>query len=836
MLFDLRLALRQALHQPGFAAIAVLTLALAIAANTSIFSLLNGGLLRPAVGLRPDEYVCVYTARRDAVRDFRPFSHAEFLALREKNPVFTDAAAVAFGQVALGREGELHRSFAFLVSENFYSLAGVAPAAGRFFTAPECQPGAGERVVVASDQLWRRSGRRADFIGSTLTLNGHAFTVIGIAPAGFSGVSAILAPELWLPLGVAAEVGAGFRDSEKPASLADPRDYRLNLLARLRPGETLDSVGPMLAPLAARLDRLSPDRVTAPRELILAYPFGITPTPQSNNPLKMLGALTLGMAALVLAIACLNLANMLLARGASRSGEFAVRLALGGSRALVVRQLLAESLLIAFLGGVLGCLAGGWGASLLQDMLQSRVASLGFVVSADFRPDLRVLLVTLGSSALVTLLFSLGPALQSTRVDLVTDLKQRGGGGRSGTWDRLFSGPNLLVTAQIAVSVALLFVAGLFLRGALAASRAPVGLSATSTIMGELDFSLTGTPQIEVERRASAIIDRLRTMAGTKAAGLTTLLPFANVEATGHVAQVKSSFAPKDESPIGAVMAGVTPDFLPSLGVHWRDGRGFTLAEAGSAQARVCIIDEGLAVRLFLHARAVGQHVVLSGTAADGDYEVIGVVNAHAQDAADAAKPLRRVYVPLATAYSPHLFFAVNSSGPAGTDDTRVALIRQQLLALDPQLPLVALRQFGAHLADNFTLWQARLGAEIFGAFGGVALLLAAIGIYGVKAHAVARRTKEIGIRMALGANRTRVVRLILQQTIVQLGVALGVGAILSLICGRLLAGFLVNVPPADPVAFAFAGLCLAIASLIAAFGPACRATKVDPMVALRAE
>lgn len=835
MLSDFRFALRLVRRQPGFTAVAVLTLGLAVAANTSILSLLKGTLMRPAVPLRPEEYVRVYTARRDAGREFRPFSTVEFDALRAPNPVFSDVAAIGFAEIALGHDDQLRRSFAFLVSENFFRLGGVTAAAGRFFTVGECRPGARERVAVVSDAWWERMHRDPAVLGGTVKINGTAYTVVGVAPPGFGGVSPMIAPEIWLPLGVAGEIGEAFTRGHPDRDAEARTGHILNLVARLRPGLTLDSARPLLTPLAARLDAEEPGAV--PRELVLGRPFGVAPTPQSRGPLALLGTLTLAMAALVLAIAGLNLANMLLARGAGRATEFAVRLAIGGSRGRVIRQLLAEALVIALLGGVVGCVLGTWGVALLHDLFASRVASLGFVVTAALKPDLGILLGTIGGCAFMTMLFGLGPALQSTRLDLVRDLKADGGLARGRVWDRFFSGPNLLATAQISLSVALLFVAGLFLHAAWQAGRPPPGLATRSTIVGELDFSLARTSRAEAMARTQRAVERLRSLPGVRTAGVTTLLPFANVEAAGHIAVADPLTARPSEHPPGAVLAGITPEFLSTIGVRLLRGRDFSETESrGVATARVCLLDEGMAARLFPRTEAVGQRIRLRAADEASEYEVVGVVAAHAQDAADVAHPLHRIYLPLAQAYSPEMFLALELDGAPAADSNLLGVARRELLALDPRLPLLSLRPFADHLADNFTLWQTRLGGAIFGLFGLLALALASIGVYGVKAYAVTRRTREIGIRMALGADRANVLALVLRQTVAQLVVALVVGAALSLACGQLLAGYLVNVARFDPAAFGFAAACLAGASVLATLGPALRATRVDPLRALRTE
>jgi len=841
MLADLKLAFRLLGKQPGFSAIAVLTLALAIGANTTIFSVVNGFLLRPVVSEESGAYVGVHLASRDAARQFRPFSHAEFTLLRDAHEAFADVAALSFAQVGLADQTGLRRSFAFLVSENFFSLGGAAPAAGRFFDATECRPNSARHVVVASHALWQRQGGRPDFVGRTLRVNNQPYTVIGVAPEGFSGVTALLAPELWLPLGVFGEIVPAFGPERTTSELVRPDNYALTLFARLPRGLNSASAPGFLAPLAARLDALAPaTEHTRRHELVLAKPFSISPTPNSSRPLALVSGLTLGMSTLLLLIASLNLANMLLTRGSARATEFAVRLALGCSRPRIVRQLLVEGFILSLAGGIWGTLFSTWTIAFLQRLLESRVTSLGFVVTARMQPDLLVLGSTLLGCIAATLVFSLGPALKSSRVNLVRDLKALPGmGGEVGVWGRLFTGSNLLVTIQATLSLVLLFSAGLFLRAAFQSTDAPVGLNAHPMIVGELDFSLTPAPRAESLRRALAAVDRLRSVPGVQAAGIATLVPFANLSAVGRLTPVSALVdSAAGQSPRGfdGVLSAIGPGFLDSLGVRLLRGRDFSEGEVrGTGDTAVCLVDERMAEKLFPHADAIGQRVRMTEAAFGGEFEIVGVVGRHTQDVQDNKAPFPRVYVPLSTGYTPTLFVNVSTTDASPESAARlVGPLRRELHALDAELPLVALRPFADHLLDNINLWQIRLGAWIFGLFGLLALAMASVGIYGVKAYAVSRRTREIGIRMALGANRSEVVHLIMRQSLAQLGFACLAGIALSLLTGRVLAAYLVGVHPADPAILGLAITSLALATLFACWVPTRRATRVDPMVALR--
>src|SRR6476620_7549022 len=333
MLQDFKFAFRQLIKTPGFTAIAVLTLAIAIGVNSAVFALVNSVILRPLVPLRPAEVVNVFTARQGAAHDYRPFSYNEFAALREINDGFADVAAMAFALAGIGRDDNMRRSFIFLTSENFFPLMGVKPLVGRFYDAAECKPGANIPVVVTSYPYWKKLGGRADLIGRPLTVNGQTYTLIGVTPEGFGGMNAVLAPDLWLPLGVFSQLGSAFSDTSGKLELSEPKNYALNIVGRMRPGLTIESTKARLPALAQRLTAIQPPDATGARELQIQSPsrFSISTTPSDDGPVGLSGTLVAAMAGAVLLIACLNLANMLLARGASRSKEIALRLALGAS-------------------------------------------------------------------------------------------------------------------------------------------------------------------------------------------------------------------------------------------------------------------------------------------------------------------------------------------------------------------------------------------------------------------------------------------------------------------------------------------------------------------------
>ncbi len=847
MIQDFKFALRQLVKAPGFTAIAVLTLALAIGVNSAIFAIINGAVLRPVVPFRPAEVVGLFTAREGANRDYRPFSHAEYRDLRENGgEIFADVAAVEFAVAGIGRDESMRRSFAFLTSENFFPLMGVKPALGRFYNAEESRPNANQPVVVASYAFWKRMGGHNDFVGSDLQINGQPYTVIGVTPKGFSGISALLAPDIWLPLGMHSQLGSAFSDSEDMHDLAQPKNYALNLTARLRSGLTIDQAKTRLPMLSQRLNDILPADAGAKRDVQIHTPsrFSISTSPQEDGPITLIGTLLTAMAGAVLLIASLNLANMLLARGTARAKEVAIRLALGASRWRIVRQLLCEGLLLAVAGGFAGLVVSIWCNDLLLRSFSTLLGSVNFSFVLDLHPDAAVLAVTFIFCVLATLLFSLGPALKATRADLVNDLKQQVGEPASaGRLSRFFAPRHILVMAQIALSLMLLFSAGLFFRGALAASGLNPGFDPAGDLVTEMDFSLIRKEPAEARRLMFAAVERARQLPGVRSAAVTTMMPYGNFTDTRRIMSAQAAIPTDPKAPdpgAGALFTAITPGYFDAIGVRVLRGRDFTQSEAEKKDgSRIGIIDDEMAKKLFPDTDAVGQHVRYTQPPRDGspnDIEIVGVVNSHRHDVLSDTLN-RRLFVPLAQGYTGSVFLNVRLA----TKDRAIVVgmiptLRQALRTLDPDLPLLNMAPFSDLMEKSVGLWIVRLGAILFGAFGSIALLLAVVGVYGVKAYAVARRTREIGIRMALGAHPKDVFKLIMKQGALQTALAVGVGILLALAIGRVLGQMLFQVSPSDPVALLIASSLLATAALIACFFPARRATRVSPMTALRTE
>jgi putative ABC transport system permease protein len=844
---DLKFAFRQLRKSPGFSSLAIVTLALGIGVNSAIFALINGVLLHSAIPLRPHEVVNVFTARQNASHDYRPFSHTEYRELRANGgDVFADVAALEFAVAGIGQNQDIRRSFAFLTSENFFSLMGVYPLIGRFYNAGECQPNANAPVVVASYAFWKRTGGRQDFVGSNLQINGESYTVIGITPESFSGANALVAPDIWLPLGVHSRLGSAFSISETLQDLAQPKNHALNLTARLRPGLNIETAKARLPILAKRFNAIQPSDAEGARDLQIQTPsrFHISTSPVDDGPITLIGTLFICMAGAVLTIAGLNLANMSLARSTARAKKIAVRLALGASRWRIVRQLLCEGLLLAICGGAVGLVVSVWFNDLLLHSLAQLVGSVNFSLVVNVHPDAMVLAATFLFCLLATLLFSLGPALKTSKADLVHDLKQQvGEPTRTGRFSRFFAPRHVSIMAQIALSLMLLFSAGLFFRGALKASSLNPGFQPAGDLVTEFDFSLVRKDPVEARRLMFALTQSARDLPGVQTAALGTLLPYSNFTTERRIMSPREALPTDPKAPdpgARALYTATTPGYFDAIGVKILRGRDFTQAEAENKNMpRVAIIDDEMAKKLFPRAEAIGQHIRYTQPPDDGspnDMEVVGVVKSHRQDVQTDTLN-RRLFVPLAQGYSGNVYLHVRFA----TKDRHalvglIPTLRQTLRNIDSDLPILSIAPFSDLLEKSFGLWVVRLGAELFGVFGAIALLLAVVGVYGVKAYAVACRTREIGIRMALGAHRRDVFALIVRQGAMQTALAVVVGLLLALAAGRILAQILYEVSPSDPVALLASSVILASAALLACFLPARRAARINPVEAMRAE
>ena len=666
---DLRYALRLLARNPGFTFVAILVLALGIGANTAVFSVVNTLLFAPIPAGQAD-VVGLYSRDRTRPDRYRSFSWDTYAQVRAARELFTDVLAHTMTMVGVAEGDTTRRTFVSVASANYFSTLGVRLAAGREFTAEEERPGAAERVMIVAHTFARKTGvAPADLIGRTVRVNTREFTIVGIAPEGFAGTTVLLTPEFWLPLGVYEQVANDMIAEAVGAKLASPEHRPLMLVARLRPGLTAETAAPHLAVLADRLARQDFAANKDQELLVHRLPrLSISTAPQTDRGPGTVSALLMGMAALVLLVACLNLANMLLARGMARRKEIAVRLALGSGRARVVRQLLTESLLVALAGGAAGLFLATVGARLLVSTL---AAVLPMSIVFDATPDVRVLAATFGFCVLSTVVAGLGPAWRVTRPDVLPDLKEQPLEYAPG---RRLSVRNLLVVGQIALSLALLTTAGLFMRGAIKAAAADPGFPLQGGIVASIDPSLAGYDEGRGRAAFRAILQRARAISGVQSASLASLVPFGEYQEGRLVQRAGTPPAPAGERDRGvdATLTIVAGDYFETLRIPVMRGRGFTqLEEEQSGGTPVAVIDESLARQVFGGEDPLGHRIQFAGRQTAGPFEVVGVAGGIRHDMFDKA-PVPHVYVPSGQHYRGAMNLHVRVASPADAADAAI--------------------------------------------------------------------------------------------------------------------------------------------------------------------
>ena len=830
MIRDLKHAFRALAARPAFALTATAVLAIGIGSNTAIFSLVNAFLFKPLAIQKPEELVGCFS-RNTKRPDYRAFSYPNYVDLRAHNAVFTSLAAHNLAMVGLTEGERTRRVFADIVTANYFGTLGAPIHRGRAFAEEEEKPGARLPVAIVSYSFWRRRGADAEILGKSLRINGQLFTIVGIAAEGFSGTTAILSPDLYLPLGMYESLINDFEGHNR--TLASRDQHALILIGRLRPRMSLSTADAQLAPVAARLEQAYPSENKD--QTFIVHPLsrlGVSTSPGNDNELLVPAALLLSMAAVVLLIASLNVANMMLARGAARRKEIAVRLALGGGRRDILRQLLVEGLVLALPGAIAGLAVASWSTSLL---MRSMSGLLPIDLIYQSAPDFRVLSATILFCLLSTGIFALWPAFNLSRPDLVTDLKDGDHDLSAGKPARLFSRRNLLVVAQVSLSLMLLTAAGLFLRSAQRAAGISPGFRMDGIVLAEVDASLAGYDQTRGEQLYRLLLERVRAVPGVRDAAIGATVPFGMVS-LGRTLEKPGDPHPSP-APANCRFNMASDRYFETLGIRLLAGRSFAAFDAGSTE-RVVILDQAAAKRLWPDGSALGRRVRmnLDDRAKPVEAEVVGIVGTVKNNIIGrSAEP--QVYAAFGQEYQADVHLHIAIAGQGGAAQERILeAVRKEIRAVDPRLPVLALRTMRDHLDASVDLWVVRTGARLFAIFGGVALLLAMIGLYGVRAYTVARRTREIGIRMALGADAGDALRLILREGLLLTGVGSIIGLMLSLAIGKLLSTFLYEVSGVDPVVLGVAPLLLGIVSLLACYLPARRASRVDPMVALRYE
>jgi predicted permease len=831
---------RQLRKNPGFATVAVLTLGLGIGVNTAVFSLVYALNFAPPPFAHAEQLVQLYTQDRTAPESFRGFSYPTYRDLNEQSGQFSGILAHRNVVVGVGEGAGARRTFSAIVSANFFDVLGVKLIRGRAFTPAEGAPGGAAPVAIASYVYWKKTGFAPALVGSTIRVNELPCTVIGITPENFSGMTVLFGPELYFPLGqydrLNSETPGG-----TPHTLELRDSYPFLLVGRLKPGVTAAAAQAALDGFATNLERQYP--VAQKNQTFILGPVPRDSTsdspPSRSGSLNTVGLLFLGLAGIVLLVASLNLANLLLARSAARRKELAIRLALGGGRGRLIRQLLTEGLVLSVIGGALGFVLAAWSTDVLAGSLALIIPETVFFPGTA---NPAILAAAGGFSILSTLMFALGPALKFSRGDVMANLKEHA--GEDVAPRRRWRPRHPLVVVQVALSLGLLTCAALFLRAALEAGHADLGYAADDTLIVEADAGLGGYDETRALPLYDGVVEKLAVLPGVQSASIASFAPFgfssqgASIRRAGLIpaADAKPSTAAEGLAFL-AQWNSVGADYFTTLGLPLLRGRPFSVAEAAAKGApRVAIIDESLARKLWPEGDALGQRIQYGyeKTAAN-TLEVVGIVPA-------ARTSLFRqygtaIYVPFAQGFHGPVNFHVRTR--ANTPASALALIdsvRREMRAAAPGVPVFTVRTFRQHLDASGDLWLVRAAAGLLSILGGLALVLAVVGLYGVKAYSVARRTREIGIRLALGAEPRRVLALVVGEGLATILLGAGFGLLLAFGLGRLCAGLLFQVSPFDPLAFTIAPAVLIGTALLACYLPARRASRVDPLVALRTE
>jgi putative ABC transport system permease protein len=822
LLQDLRFGARMLLKNPGFTLIAVVTLALGIGANTAIFSLANALLLRSLPVPQPAELVTV--GRGDGTGE--PLSYPDFVALRERNEVLSGLAAAHFAEVSFGNGARSEMLRGELVSSDYFDVLRVRPALGRGFL-PEEERGA-QPVVVLSHGLWQsRFGAGPQIIGQTITLHRQRYTVIGVAPAGFNGMTEMFRTDLWLPLMMLPQARPMFL-----TSLSNRHDQLFGAIGRLKPGVSLTQAQAAIETINRGLELAEPppaERRRDPNEdrsLKLAHPQGIG-LPHFRRRAQLATTLLFVVVGIVLLIACANVANLLLARAAVRRKEIAVRLALGASRFRLVRQLLTESALLGLLGAGAGVLLAFWINRALMALKPPLPESWGFRL--DLQLDATVLGFTLLLALVVSLLFGLAPALAASKPDVVPALKdETGAEARRGRWRR-FNLRNALVVAQLAVSLLLLVVAGLFIRSLQQMQKIDPGFQTENRLALSFNLDQEGYDEAKGREFSLRLLERVHALPGVQAAALANYLPLGFMTLSEPV-MVDGSAMPPDARPPMAAAQRVGPDYFRTIGTPIARGRDFSPQDSATAPA-VAIINETLARRFFPNEDPIGKRLRIGNPESNPPpREIIGIVK-DTVIRSIGEEPLAVAYRPLAQQHSLRLTLVVHT---AGNPKALLPAVRREVQTLDENLPAQEIKTLDEIVA--FSFWPMRMGGGLVGTFGLLGLLLASVGLYGVMSYAVAARTREIGVRMALGAERRDVLRLIVGQGLALALTGAGAGLLLAFAVTRVLQRFLFGIGATDPLTFIGVALLLTMIALLACWIPARRATKVDPLIALRHE
>ncbi len=804
---DVRYAFRMLLKSPGFSAIAVLTLALGIGANSTIFSWINSTLLNPIPGAANTGNILAFTSGGNS-RVPVPFSYPDFLDLSKRTTSFSSLTGSSIYPLNLTGKAKPERTWGTLVSANYFDFLGVHPVVGRGFLPAEDEKPGGAPVVVISYRLWQvRYGGDASVIGRTLQINDHPYAIIGVAPPVFQGTQTSLRSELWVPIVMAPQVI--FRRDR----LHERANTWVNLLGRLNPGVTpAQAQAEMNLRMKELVDQYPQDHQG--ENVVTVYPLWRAPF-GANGYLYVLLPMLMAIAGAVLLLACANVANLLLVRSVTRRREIAIRLAIGASRWRLVRQLLIESLILALAGGAMATLITIWTAGTFSQF----VPPTNLPVNLDVHVDGIVLLATMLVAVLTGVVFGVLPALRASDLAPSDVLKEEGGAASGGVRKARLA--STLVVAQIALSVFLLVCAGLFIRSFREAQKVNPGFNADHVFIASVSLFPAGYNSDAGVEFYRQLLAKVEALPGVASATLTDWVPLGYTSSDTTVNP--EGYVPKPHESMDIADANVGPNYLRMMEIPLVAGRDFTWDDTPTSQ-RVVIVNEAFAQRYWPNRDAVGKRVHV-----DGDWAtIVGVTRTGSYySLRDGALPF--IYEPILQDYSNAATIQLRVSG---NPLAYAAAVEKAVHELNANMPVFEESTLKSRV-QTASMGQ-RIAGTFVGAFGLLALILAAVGIYGVIAYTTRQRTREIGIRMALGAQSADVFRLVLSNGLRLISAGLVIGVLLSLMLTRFLRTILFGVGAADAITFAAVAILLSVVALLACYIPARRAMCVDPMVALR--
>jgi putative ABC transport system permease protein len=826
LLQDLKFGVRLLAKSPGFTIVAALSLALGIGANTTIFTLVNAVLLHSLPVEDPSQLVSVYVVderNQDAFGGgFLQVSPANFADLRQKNEVFTDMAAHQGLPLNIsGGKGDPQQVFGEIVTGNFFSVLGTRPLIGRGFL-PDEDKNPGEKLVcvLGYGEWQKRFGGDPSIVGRDIDLNGRKFTVVGVMPQGFKGTNAIGAPALWVPYMTYRETTTGFlQELIRPDSR---RGLAFDVTARLKPGVSIKQAEANVKTLARQLEQEYPNDNKG-RTVTLVPQAQSTINPGFRNNLVVAGGLLMTIVGLVLLIACANVANLLLARAAVRQKEIAVRLSLGASRSRLILQLLSEGTLLAIMGGAAGLVLAYWA----QGVLWSFRPPFLQADAIDLHPDARVLLFTVAVSFVTGILFGLAPAVQASRPDLVMELKEKTSAPTGS--NRLFSLRNMLVVSQIALSLIALVGAGLFLRSLQNAQRVNPGFDAEHLATVSFDLGGQGYTEQRGQQFQLRALERAGSIPGVQSVTISSTIPLFQGGFSRTVFLEGQDASDRRAGKLVQITVA-SSKYFETMGIPILRGRAPSEIDQPNTPA-VVVINETMAKRFWPDQDPIGKRFKFFGQ--DFFNQVVGIAKDSKYNFV-GEDPTPFIYQATTQVYQPAVSLMVRAQNPTAVLGT----LRGEIQQLDRNLPLTAV--FTLNDIFDQSLWAPSMAASLLLIFAALSLILAVIGIYGVMAYAVNQRTREIGIRMALGAGRSEVLRMVVLHglRLTVLGVTVGLGAAVAgtRLVSAALGNLLVNVNPTDVATLVVVPLVLSAAALGASYIPALRATRIDPMVALRYE